>query len=217
MAAINNIRRAVKTEVFDYQQLTGCLNGYASPRDKISAMLKAGEIVRVKKGLYVFGKDYRRGPWSRQILANLIYGPSYISIDYALSHYGIIPERVDVVTSVTPLRTRRFETPLGLFTYRSLSLRKYSIGLDQQTLEPDQFFLIATPIKALVDKIWTDRRFAPRRKADFQAYLHEDLRIAPDALTGIDGTLLDLIAEQYGSRKIRFLRDYLRGTEDTGP
>jgi hypothetical protein len=95
MAAIDDIRRAVYTDVLDYQQLMDYLKGYAKPRDKIRAMLKAGEIVRVKKGIiYVFGEDYRRGPWSREILANLIYGPSYISLDYALSYYGFIPERV---------------------------------------------------------------------------------------------------------------------------
>jgi hypothetical protein len=217
MGTINDIRRAIHTDVLDYQQLMDCLNGYASPRDKVSVMLKSGEIVRVKKGLYVFGKDYRRGPWSRQILANLIYGPSYISLDYALSYYGFIPERVEVVTSVTSSRSHRFETPLGLFTYRTMSHRKYAIGIDQQTLEPDQHFLIATPTKALVDKIWTDHRFAPRKTADFRAYLHEDLRIDFDQLTSIDRKLLNLIAEKSGSRKVRLLHDYLCQPEGTSP
>ena len=152
------------------------LQSYAKPRDKIRAMLKAGEIVRVKKGIYVFGEDYRRGPWSREILANLVYGPSYISLDYALGYHGFIPERVVAVTSVTLSRSRRFETPVGLFTYRSLSCRKYSIGIDQHELDGGQHFLIAAPAKALADKIWTDHRFTPRRTADFHAYLHEDLR-----------------------------------------
>ena len=211
MAAIDDIRRTVNTDVFDYQQLMDCLQGYAKPRDKIRAMLRAGEIVRVKKGLYVFGEQYRRGPWSRAILANLIYGPSYISLDYALSYYGFIPERAVAVTSVTLSRSRHFETPVGLFTYRSLSRRKYSIGIDQHVQEAEQHFLIATPAKALADKIWTDHRFTPRRTADFHAYLHEDLRIDSDALNSIDRALLDLIAKKYGSRKIRLLCDYLHG------
>ena len=217
MAGIDDIRRAVNTDVFDYQQLMDCLRDYAKPRDKIRAMLKAGEIVRVKKGIYVFGEDYRRGPWSREILANLIYGPSYISLDYALSYHGLIPERVVVVTSVSLSRSRRFETPLGLFTYRSLSFRKYSIGIDQGALEAEQHFLIATPAKALADKIWTDQRFTPRRTADFHAYLYEDLRINSDALNGIDRILLGRIAQQYGSRKIRLLCDYLHQAEGTDP
>jgi hypothetical protein len=104
---------------------------------------------------------------------------------------------------------------VGLFTYRNLSCRKYSIGIDQHALEGGQHFLIAAPAKALADKVWTDHRFAPRKTADFRTYLHEDLRIGTDALIGIDRWLLDRIAEQYGSRKIRLLRDYLCRTEGT--
>lgn len=209
MGAIEDLRRAVKTEVLDYQQLMDCLRGYIKPRDKVRLMLRSGELVRVKKGLYVFGTDYRRGPWSREVLANLMYGPSYVSLEYALSYYGFIPERVEVVTSVTSERSRRFETPLGVFTYRTMSLRKYSIGIAQERTEPNQHFFIAAPAKALADKVWTDSRFTPRRAADFDAYLHEDLRVEEAALAKIDRALLDLIVKQYGSRKVRLLRDFL--------
>ena len=211
MAAINNLRRRVIGEIFDYQQLIDCLSEYAKPRDKITAMLEAGEIIRVKKGLYVFGRDYRRRPWSRENVANLIYGPSYISLDYALSHYGFIPEGVLVVTSVTISKARKFETPLGMFTYRSLSMRKYDIGIDQQSGESDQPYLIATPAKALADKVWTDTRCTPRKAGDFEAYLLDDLRIDTDALGQLDLFDLSTIADRYGSRKIRLLRDYVEG------
>lgn len=215
MAVVDEIRRAIDADVFDYQQLMDCLQAYAKPRDKVRALLKAREIIRVKKGLYVFGEAHRRGPWSREILANLIFGPSYISLDYALGYYGLIPERVVVVTSVTLSRSRRFETPLGLFTYRRLSRRKYSVGIDQRTLGREQHFLIATSAKALADKVWTDRRFTPRRPGDFHAYLRDDLRIAPELLSTIDHRLLADIADRYGSRKVRLLRDYLEGEGTT--
>jgi hypothetical protein len=217
MATIQDIRQTIRTDVFDYQQLMDCLQGYAKPRDRIRVLLRSGDIVRVKKGLYVFGEAHRGSPLLREILANLIYGPSYISLDYALSYYGFIPERVVVVTSVTVSRSRRFDTPLGRFTYRSLSGRKYSIGIDQQALADEQHFLIATPAKALADKIWTDHRFTPRKIGDFRTYLHEDLRIPPDVLSSTDWTPLALIAEQYGSRKIRLLRDYLFQREGNRP
>ena len=211
MDSISGIRRAIESDVLDYQQLMGCLAAYAKPRDKVRALVKAGDIIRIKKGLYVFGEAYRRRPWSREVLANLFYGPSYISLDYALGHYGAIPERVVVVTSVTLSRSRRFETPLGRFTYRHLSPRKYAIGIDQQTSEGGQRFLIATLAKALADKIWTDRRFTPRSTAEFHAYLRDDLRIDPGVLRSIDLDLMDGIADQYGSRKVRLLADYLEG------
>ncbi len=209
MGGIDAVRRSIKTEVFDYQQLMSCLSSYAKPRDKVRSLLSAGDIIRVKKGLYVFGQTYQRGPRSREILANLIYGPSYISLDYALAFYGIIPERVTVVTSVTLSRSRRFETPLGLFTYRFLSEPKYAVGIDQRETEGGQHFLIAAPEKALADKVWTDRRFIPRKTGDFRAFLHEDLRVDTDALRKLDLALVDNITRMYGSRKIRLLRDYL--------
>jgi hypothetical protein len=216
MITIGDIRQAIATDVFDYQQLADCLRSYSKPRDKIRTLLKAGDIVRVKKGIYVFGRAYRRSPWSREVLANLIYGPSYISLDYALGYYGFIPERVVAVTSVTLSRSRRFQTPLGPFVYRRLSRRKYGIGIDQQTVEGDGHFLIATPAKALADKIWTDHRFTPRKPQDFGTYLREDLRLNPEPLSIIDRAQLEAIAEQYGSRKVRLLRDYLLRSEGNG-
>lgn len=213
MAKINDIRKTIPGEVFDFQQLMACLGRYAKPRDKISSMLRAGQIIRIKKGLYVFGEDYRRRPWSRELLANLIYGPSYVSLDYALAYYGLIPERVEVVTSVTTSKTRRFVTALGTFSYRHVALRKYRIGVDQITQGSSAHFLIAAPAKALVDKIWIDSRFAPRKMADYQDYLHSDLRIDPDALERIDLCQLESIADQFGSRKIRLLLGYLRAQQ----
>ncbi len=209
MGGIDELRRAIKAEVFDYQQLMSCLSSYAKPRDKVRSLMSAGDIIRVKKGLYVFGETYRRRPLPREILANLIYGPSYISLDYALAFYGIIPERVAAVTSVTVSRSHRFETPLGRFTYRRLSEPKYAVGIDQRATEDGQHFLIASPEKALADKVWTDRRFTPRKTGDFPGYLDDDLRIDQDTLLALDLPLLEDITRHYGSRKIRLLRDYL--------
>ena len=121
MEEITRIRRDITREIFDYQVLTDALSDYSKPRDKITKLLAGGAIVRIKKGLYCFGEGLRRGPVSREQVANLIYGPSYVSLDYALSYHGLIPERVEVVTSVTTRRSRKFETPLGSFSYRMLN------------------------------------------------------------------------------------------------
>lgn len=213
--SIRNIRRSIQTEVFTFQQVIDCLRDYAKPRDKIRTMVRRGEIIRIKKGLYVFGEDFRRGPWSREVLANLIYGPSYISLDSALSHHGLIPERVDVMTSVTLSRTREFDTPLGIFSYRSLTRQKYDVGIDQLRLGTGEHFLIATPAKALADKVWTDSRFTPRKPEDFRDYLDHDLRIDPAVLMDLDLEHLGSISDRYGSRKIRLLLDYLSAKEGT--
>nr|HOP40619.1 hypothetical protein [Geobacteraceae bacterium] len=95
-------------EEFDYQTLLDAVRDYAQPRMKISSLLAKGVIVRVKKGLYIFGEAQRRRPFCRELLANLIYGPSYISLEYALHYHGLTPERVEAVTSVTCGRSRSF-------------------------------------------------------------------------------------------------------------
>jgi len=91
MNTITRLRQAIEHEVFDYQVLQAGLKEYRKPRDKVSALLAAGEIVRVKKGLYLFGETHRRRPFSAELLANLIYGPSCVSLDYALAFHGLIP------------------------------------------------------------------------------------------------------------------------------
>ncbi len=77
---------------FDYQYLSYRLRQYRSPRAKIGLMLKKKEIVRIKKGLYILPEEYG-GKLNKILLSNLIYGPSYVSYEYALSYWGLIPEK----------------------------------------------------------------------------------------------------------------------------
>ena len=204
------LRNKITSEEFDYQALLNCLREYDRPRDKITDLLRQGVIIRIKKGIYVFGERYRRRPFSREILANMIYGPSYISLDYALHYYGLIPERVEAVTSVTCSRGRRFSTPVGLFMYRGISMNAYQIGIDQVVLDRGRTFLIAVPEKALSDKIHDDRGTSVRTQTDMRAYLLDNLRIDPERLEKLNIGMLSLIADRYRSRKIRLLSDLLR-------
>ncbi|MEM1244661.1 MAG: hypothetical protein AAGG80_07595, partial [Pseudomonadota bacterium] len=118
---IETLRKLAGKEEIDYQFIVSALAGYARPRDKISNWLKSGQLIRVKKGLYIFGKSVALQPYSKEVLANLIYGPSAISLTYALSYYGLIPERVDVITSVTNKRHKSFATCIGEFSYYALN------------------------------------------------------------------------------------------------
>jgi hypothetical protein len=149
---MESIRKHIENEEFDYQTLLHSLSQYSRPRDKISGLLRSGVIIRVKKGIYIFGEDYRHRTFSREVLANLIYGPSYISLEYALHYFGLIPERVEAVTSVTTGRSRKYSTPVGLFTYRMIPLSAFRFGMNRVELDDGRSFLIATPEKALSAK-----------------------------------------------------------------
>jgi hypothetical protein len=202
---MEQIRREIPYEEFDYQTLSYCLKDYDRPRDKIRSLLRKNAIIRVKKGLYVFGPDYSRGPFSRELLANLIYGPSYVSLDYALSYYGLIPERVETLTSVTCGKNRAFLTPVGRFTYWSIPLHSYHVGMDIIQLDERRSFLMAIPEKALADKICHNRGADVRKPDEFEDYLLEHLRIDPGELRRLDPKRLEGIARHSGSRKIQLL------------
>lgn len=208
---MEELRERITVEEFDYQALLDGLRKYNRPRDKITSLLRKGEVVRVKKGIYVFGEKYRRRPFSREILANMIYGPSYVSLETALYHHGLIPEGVEAVTSVTEGRGRRFFTPLGLFLYHEIPGKAYPIGIDSVEIEPGRSFLMAVPEKALADKIQAERGTAIRSRAEMLVYLTESLRIDPAALGQLNAEIILLIADRYRSRKLRLLGGLIAG------
>jgi hypothetical protein len=213
---IDNLRARIEGEEFDYQVLIDCLKRYERPRDKITSLLRQGAIVRVKKGIYVFGPKYARRPFSREILANMIYGPSCLSLDYALHYHGLIPERVEAVTSVTSGRSRRFVTPAGLFIYRQIRPAAFPVGIDQVQLEGGRPFLMAVPEKALADKVQDDRGSGIRNQEDMQRYLTENLRIDAESLKKLRTGILSNLAERFRSRKLRLLNRIVARLQEEG-
>lgn len=206
----DNLRSRIDGEEFDYLALLSALEGYARPRDRITALLRQGEIIRVKKGIYVFGEGFRLRPFSPEVLANWLFGPSYVSLDSALWRHGLLPEPPEAVTSVTCGRPRRFATPVGLFVYRPLSLRAYRIGIDQALSEGGRPFLIATPEKALADKVHDARGTALLSLYEMESYLTEHLRIAPERLARLDVSKLTEIRYCFRSAKMRLLLRVIR-------
>lgn len=207
---MNHLRQRIPYEEFDYVTLTNCLKDYARPRDKITRLIRSKAIIRIKKGLYVFGQEFSRGPLSRELLANLIYGPSYISLEYALSYYGMIPESVETVTSVTSGKSRIFTTPIGRFTYWSIPAAAYRIGCDLAPLDNSRSFLIASREKALADFIRHDHSPALSKTNDFQSYLFEHHRMDPGELSRMNLKRLETIAQSCRSRRIHRMTNFLR-------
>lgn len=193
--AFQDLRRAVEGEIFDYQTLMHHLRKHKKPRDKVTALLKEGAIVRIKKGLYIFGPDYRRQTISLEILANLIYSPSYISLEYALSKNGLIPERAYVVTSVCLQRSRIFKTPMGQFSYKKRPLAAYPTGIKQVEVPHEGSYLMAEPEKALVDLVSQVKQIKSVRK--MQEYLYENMRMEQSDLKKLNKKLLNEILKSY--------------------
>lgn len=200
-----DLRRHIPFEEFDYQILLDSLREYAHPRKKITSLLRKGEIIRVKKGLYLFGEQHRRAPYCRELLANLIYGPSCVSLEYALHYHGLIPERVETVTSVTCGRSRSFDTPVGHFSYRAIPMAAYRIGIDRIELADGRAFLMAIAEKALADRVVAERGSGLRTQKELAGFLLGSLRIDESALKGLDPEAILTIAAAYRSRRLKLL------------
>lgn len=174
--------------------LVDMLGNYADPAKKLSCLERSGEIIRLKRGLYVIdGSDFGFPP-SMPICSNHIYGPSYVSLQWALSHYGLIPERVHAMTAVTVKRSREFSNKLGRFTYTQMSDDYFHIGIRSENSD-GAAFLIATPEKALCDTIISDPYVPNLSVIALRRYLEEDLRLDMDELTEFRTEIISECAE----------------------
>lgn len=206
---IFQLRKSIPQEEFDYLTLTSALSPYAAVRQKINELLKAGVIIRVKKGLYVFGPEYNQAPVVKESLANMIYGPSCISLEYALAYHGLIPERVETVTSVTPKRDKQFHTPLGQFSYRYLSADKYPHGIEQVWIDASHPVLIASPEKALCDYIVLNKVTGIIDSESARDFLETDLRVDRESWKRLRPTILGELNGFYRDRNIEHIMETL--------
>lgn len=168
---------------------------YKSPSAKLTLLEQKGEIIRLKRGLYVLNGAAYGYPPSAQIVSNHLYGPSYLSMQWALSYYGLIPERTYTYTAITIKHARQFDNALGHFTYRQVSPTYYPIGITTQTAD-GAAFRIATPEKALCDTLLSDSYLPYDSQKGVLRYLEEDLRLDIDALRQFDTSVVAACAQQ---------------------
>jgi len=191
---------------FDYTYLVNQLKDYAYPRDKITKLLKKGELIRVRKGLYIAPEN--RNPHLGEILAGMIYGPSYISLEYALAYYQMIPEQVKVITSVTSQKPKTYRTPVGEFRYQHIKSGLFALGLDYVTAGQSGF-RIATREKALCDLVYLkNRNLSSDRMEEF---LLDDLRLDREELSRLDAAKVSAWQNSYKQPGVSALAEYLKG------
>lgn len=160
--------------------LASALGEVANINDKIHRMEQAGDVIRLKRGLFVVSPDITRKPLSQELIANQLYVPSYISGLSALRFYGLTPEAVYQTLSMTIKHARTFETLVGVFSYSNVSREVFPIGVTNITRN-GYSFVIATPEKALCDLIAVSPQVNLRYLTDTQQYLEEDIRLDMDA------------------------------------
>lgn len=186
------------------QMLNDELKRYANPGAAIQRMVSKGTLLPVRHGLYVTDPDI-----PRHCLAMLIYGPSYLSFEFALSYYGLIPEGVMRYTSASfrKHKSKEFNTPFGIYSYRDIpdNVYPWEINLFSENGYP---FAIAAPEKALCDKLYTVSPLRNRR--ELEAWLFEDMRIDRSLFLGLDLQKLQHTASLYQTKNHRILGSYVR-------
>ncbi len=168
--------------------------------------LKAGEVIRIHRGLYSLAPKYLRRKPDPLVFAQVIHGPSYISLETALSYHGWIPEAVYAVTSASMDRAREFETPLGHFSFTRIPQKVFYTEVtrierqygNEPGIHAGESFLIASPLKALADYVYA-------HKPDWASAgpVIESLRVDESSLSNINSESIDRLTDNYSSRRVR--------------
>ena len=180
------------------------LMDYSNKNNKISRDIRDGKLFKIITGLYETDPNTKG-----YLLAGSIYGPSYISFEYALSFYGLIPERVTTITCATfdKKKKKQYDTDFGFFTYRDIKALVYPEEIILKE-ENNYSYQIATKEKALCDKLYT---LAPLSNyANLENMLFNDLRIDREEFRNLDVCKVEKLSELYHSTNVDLLKRYMR-------
>ena len=179
---------------------------YSNPKCKLGRMVKEGKYTPIIRGLY------ETDPTTPGYLLSGIYSPSYLSFEYALSRYGLIPETVFEYTSATcgKNRTKRYETLFGTYSYRDVPKKAFRFAIELRT-EGEYSYWIASPEKALCDELYSIGPI-PKNEST-EEFLFDDLRIDKGVLGTLDKGMIKELSSLYRSHNVSRLNDYLEGDE----
>ena len=122
-------------------------------RRQVTEWVAKGYIYPLKRGVYTLRDDDRKANFSRYYLANQLYIPSYISLESALSYYGMIPEGVYATTSVSSKKTQQFNNFFGQFTYQQVASQLFADFIMMRD-EFNNVVYIASRERAVIDFLY---------------------------------------------------------------
>jgi predicted transcriptional regulator of viral defense system len=169
--------RFVSLACFNTDQVYASYPGF--DRNNLGRWVNKGYLVRLRQRYFTF-PEYRQQKDFAWYFANRIYKPSYISLQTALSFYGIIPEAVIQITSVTTLKTASFSNDFGEYSYKTFK-NELMFGYELKEMEGDRRIMFATPEKALIDLLYlypfynSDRELAELRLDE--SYMEDELNM----------------------------------------
>lgn len=206
--ALEQLRSKCQGNGFDYGFALSCLKEWSNPRSALARLVRGGDLIQLKRGFYLFSPSYQRGELNLELVANQLLGPSYVSLEWALQRYGMIPERVHEITSVTTKRRRLYATSVGRFSYTHLHPRAFSAGIEQVELPGNERALIANREKAVADLLVL-RRGRVTSSKELQELLYEDFRFEEEDLSTLDLKEIDEIYLAHPHSAVHYLRQFI--------
>jgi predicted transcriptional regulator of viral defense system len=164
----------------------------------VKRAIASGEIIHIRRGLYCLAPKYQKKSINLYALAQHVYGPSYVSLESALSWHRWIPEAVYTITSSSLGKSKEFKTPLGIFSYNHVPQKAFYTGVEKSIDEAGNVFMMASPMKALVDYVYVHKKDWSGLKP-----VTESLRIEPDEFKSLTSDDLELLIENYTGRWVQ--------------
>ena len=194
--------------IYDNNALNILYKDYSNINQKISLETKKGNLIRIKRGLYSNNLKI-----DAPIIANVCYEPSYISFEYALSYYGLIPEYVSIYTSAVYNKKNNKIYKLGIetFEYRSIPNEAFSEGIRFFKNEDGINYKMASIEKALCDTLYS--KYPVRSISDLKKLLFEDLRIDEEMFNNLNFEFIKKISTLYHSNTLLTLNKYIKEIE----
>lgn len=182
-------------------------NDYQNYKDinqKIKSLIHHGDLIKIKRGLYESDKEI-----PGYILANVIYGPSYLSFDFALSYYGLIPEAVYTFTSATfkKEKMKKYQNFYGTFQYRDVPNKAFPYEVNVME-EKGYYYKMATAEKAICDKLYILKPC--RNKKELIKLLFDDLRIDESKFDKLDVETLLQLCDLYDCTNLKLLKKVVK-------
>ena len=169
----------------------------------VKRALQKKTLTRIRRGLYLIGKPYTKDPINHYEIAQMVYAPSYISLESALSYHQWIPEAVYTTTSATAKRAKTFKTPIGVFRYSHVPAKGFYQGI-KRIKTKNSAFLMAEPWKALADYCYVHHKQWKTPKD-----LELDMRIEIDSLLESNRETLHTLAKNYPSKRVRTFLEHM--------
>ena len=193
------VNERIPSGIFAFHDVACLVNGSNDKQyNLVKRAIAAGEIIQVRRGLYCLAPKYHREKTNPFSLAQLIYGPSYVSLESALSWHGWIPEAVYTVTCVSYKRSNKFDTTFGQFNYTRVPQNVFYAEVDRHTQGKQCPFLMATATKALADYVYV-------YKKDWKSIdpVIKSMRAEEGSLSTIKRVELETLVENYTNYRVR--------------